>query len=490
LGSDCNCNFSSRREFLATAGTIAAGAALAPSVVFSADARTAADSPALAVAQQYARGQGSYELQRIGAVWQALKPPRYPDLIVQARSEQDVVEVLRYARARRMTVAVKGGGHNYVASYLLDGGILLDVSGLREVEVDADAALVRAQPGMRAAELCERLQARGLAFPLAHSATVPIGGYLLGGGMGWNGESWGHAACFRVRAIDVVTAAGERLTIDRRSHPDLFWAARGAGPAFCAVATRFHLEAYPYPRGMRAAGYTFPAEKSADVARWLHGVAIRRIANLDLTMALETDSGKQQCTAGIACFAATEAEARETMQAVADSAPAGLGVSADQSGPVTFADLYAASLTQHPMRVACDNIWSAQPLEAASRFTAAWRRAPSSKTVGIVNFQADRGPLPDAAYSATGTAYLLWMAAWADPAQDAANLRWSQSTADELMPYTSACYVNECDLERRPQRARLCFPAAKRSRLRAIAARYDPTGLLPAPFGLLSGSAS
>jgi hypothetical protein len=59
-------------------------------------------------------------------------------------------------------------------------------------------------------------------------------------------------ACFRVRALDVVTAAGERLTINERSHPDLYWAARGAGPAFCAVATRFHLEAFPYPRGMRA----------------------------------------------------------------------------------------------------------------------------------------------------------------------------------------------------------------------------------------------
>src|SRR5678816_3358472 len=108
----------------------------------------------------------------MGAVWQALKPPRYPDLIVHARSEADVVEVLRYARARRTTVAVKGGGHNYVASYLRNGGILLDVSNLREVDVDTSQALVHARPGIRAAELCERLKSQGLAFPLAHSASV------------------------------------------------------------------------------------------------------------------------------------------------------------------------------------------------------------------------------------------------------------------------------------------------------------------------------
>src|SRR5262245_42056604 len=272
----------------------------------------------------------------MGAVWQAIKPDRHPDLIVQARSEADVLEVLHYARARGTTVAVRGGGHNYVASYLRTGGILLDLSGLRTVEVDTGTALVRAQPGIRAAELCARLREHGLAFPLAHSANVPIGGYLLGGGMGWNGESWGRLACFRVRALDVVTAAGERLTIDQRSHPDLYWAARGAGPAFCAVATRFHIEAYPYPRGMRAAAYTFPIEHCSGIARWLLELAARRIPNLELTMALETDSGARQCTASIACFAASDAEASETLRIVSRSAPASVAASPDRSRPVTF----------------------------------------------------------------------------------------------------------------------------------------------------------
>jgi len=479
----------SRRQFLAAAGQLAAGSALAPSLVFASAASASGDAMRLSVAQQYARGQSGYELQRIGAVWQASKPARYPDLIVQARSEADVVEVLRYARARHTTVAVKGGGHNYTASYLRNGGILLDVSNLREVDVDTSHALVHAQPGIRAAELCERLRTHGLAFPLAHSANVPIGGYLLGGGMGWNGESWGRMACFRVRALDVVTAAGERLTINERSHPDLYWAARGAGPGFCAVATRFHLEAFAYPRGMRAAAYTFPIEKAASVAHWLHELASRRIPNLELTMALETESGTRQCTAAIACYAANDAEGVQTLQTVARTAPAELEVSNDRSGPITFNDLYAGSLTQHPLRVAADNVWTTRPLEAAGRFVAAWQRAPSPKTVGIVNFQGDRGALPEAACSSTGTAYLLWMAAWDDPAQDDANIRWSLATTDELQPYTSACYVNECDLERRPERVELCFPSAKRERLRAIASRYDPGGLLPPAFALPPGAA-
>lgn len=479
----------SRREFLSAAGQIAAGAALTPALALAQGAAASTDALKVGGTQQYGRGRNGYELQRLGAVWQALKPARYPDLIVQARSEADVVDVLRYARARRTTVAVRGGGHNYIASYLRDGGILLDVSGLREVDVDSSRAIVRAQPGIRAAELCERLKTQGLAFPLAHSGSVPIGGYLLGGGMGWNGESWGRMACFRVRALEVVTAAGERLTIDERSHPDLYWAARGAGPAFCAVATRFHLEAFPYPRGMRAAAYMFPVESGPSVARWLHELAVKRIPNLELTLALETDSGERQCTAAIACFAASETEATETLQIVSRLVPAGDAASSDRSRPVTFDDLYAASLTQYPRRVAADNIWTTRPLEAAERFVAAWQRAPSPHTVGIVNFQAARGALPDAACSSTGTAYVLWMAAWDDPAQDDENFRWTQAAADELQPYTSACYVNECDLERRPDRVRLCFPAATRNRLRAIASRYDPAGLLPPAFDLRAGGA-
>ena len=147
----------SRREFLRAAGQITAGAALAPALTLAQSTPAAADSLKVAGTQQYVRGRNGYELQRLGAVWQALKPARYPDLIVQARSEADVVEVLRYARSRRTTVSVRGGGHNYIASYLRNGGILLDVSGLREVDVDTGAGLVRAQPGIRAAELCARL---------------------------------------------------------------------------------------------------------------------------------------------------------------------------------------------------------------------------------------------------------------------------------------------------------------------------------------------
>src|SRR5687768_13679882 len=85
----------------------------------------AADTSVPAVSgPTYARGDKAYEIQRQGAVWQGAKPARYPDLIVQARSEADILETLKFARTRRMPVAVKGGGHNHSATFLREGGIL------------------------------------------------------------------------------------------------------------------------------------------------------------------------------------------------------------------------------------------------------------------------------------------------------------------------------------------------------------------------------
>src|SRR4029450_11427531 len=101
----------SRREFLSAAGQIAAGAALTPALALAQGAPVPGDALKVAGTQQDVRGRGGCGGGRGGAGGQALKPAKYPDLIVQARSEADVVEVLRYAGARRTTVAVRSGGH-------------------------------------------------------------------------------------------------------------------------------------------------------------------------------------------------------------------------------------------------------------------------------------------------------------------------------------------------------------------------------------------
>ncbi len=154
------------------------------------------------------RGEDGYEKARRDAVWNARAPARFPDLIVQAESDEDLVQAVRLARAEGMKIGVRSGGHSWAGNHVRDGGMLLDVSRLDSVSVDAEAMTATVGPGCRGDELLAALGEQGLFFPAGHCPGVALGGYLLQGGFGWNGRVHGPA-CMSVEAIDVVTAAGE-----------------------------------------------------------------------------------------------------------------------------------------------------------------------------------------------------------------------------------------------------------------------------------------
>src|SRR5947208_9102264 len=126
-------------------------------------------------------------------------------------------------------------------------------------------------PGVKCNELVAALAPHDLFFPAGHCPGVGLGGYLLQGGYGWNGRVHGPA-CMSVEAIDVVTADGELVRADGEQHADLFWAARGAGPGFFGVVTRFHLGLQPRPQAMMKSDYVYPIEVLDDVLRWIRTI--------------------------------------------------------------------------------------------------------------------------------------------------------------------------------------------------------------------------
>lgn len=431
------------------------------------------------------RGDADYEAQRQASVWTLLKPARRPELLVRATTVEDVVEIVRRARDEGRTIAVKGSGHNYAATFLRDEGIMLDVSALDGAELDGTIA--RVQPGIRSARLARFLNERGRAFPGGHNPNVGIGGFLLGGGMGFNGESWGQFACFRVRAVEVVTAAGEQLTVSEDHHPDLFWAARGAGPGFPAVATRFHLDTEPLPRAMRGGRYVYPLSATAEVAAWLQRLATDSRPNMEYFMAFEATTIDGQpadellCHARVLAFQDDEAEATAALDEAAATAPAG-ALAAMPSRPLTYERLYASGVTGAVLRIISDTIWTEDGVAAATELAARIAQAPSRQSISFINFRAAPRPLPDAAMSVTATTFLNWAAQWPDAAGDAANERWIDATTAAMEPYRTGCYVNETDILRHPERARHCYSPAAWERMAAVRARYDPDGRFPPAY--------
>src|SRR5262249_8441016 len=152
----------------------------------------------------------------------------------------------REAAADGRRIAVKSGGHNWRGACLRDDSLLLDLGALKRIEVEPESLLARAEPGVTHQELADAIVPHGLGFPIGHCPTVGLGGYLLAGGYGWNPRTWGTAG-WSVDAIDAVTVDGEELLIDAVNPPDLFWAARGGGGGFPAVALRYHLRLKPLP---------------------------------------------------------------------------------------------------------------------------------------------------------------------------------------------------------------------------------------------------
>ena len=164
---------------------------------------------------------------------------------------------------------MRAGGHSWAAWSVRDDVLLIDLGRMREMAYDPATGIATASPAVKGgAELVPFLTSHGRAFPGGHCPSVGIGGFLLQGGQGWNSRKYGWA-CENVAAIDVVTADGGLIRADEDQNSDLLWAARGAGPGFFGVITRFHLRTYPLPRGMTHDTWMFELDDLEPLLGWI-----------------------------------------------------------------------------------------------------------------------------------------------------------------------------------------------------------------------------
>jgi len=185
-----------------------------------------------------------------------------PVAIVLAEDEHDVAATVRYARERGLRVSGQSTGHNAGPLGSLDDTIIVNVAGLKEVTIDADAQRVRVGAGVRWEEVVPQLSGLGLAALHGSSPDVGIAGYSLGGGMGWLARKHGLQTN-SVIAFELVTADGHLVRTDATHEPDLFWALRGGGGSF-GVVTAIEFAVYAYPE-VYAGAYFFPFERVREV---------------------------------------------------------------------------------------------------------------------------------------------------------------------------------------------------------------------------------
>lgn len=162
---------------------------------------------------------------------------KHPALIVKCETTEDVQHTVDFARANGLLLAVRGGGHNVAGTAVCDNGLVIDLSAMREIEIDPQAQIARVEGGATWADLDASAQAHGLATPGGVVSKTGVAGLTLGGGFGWLRNKFG-LSCDNLIGADVVTADGSIIHASETENSDLLWGLRGGGGNF-GIVTNF-----------------------------------------------------------------------------------------------------------------------------------------------------------------------------------------------------------------------------------------------------------
>src|SRR6478752_5810701 len=190
---------------------------------------------------------------------------RRPALIARCASTADVVAAVHAAREHGLAVAVRGGGHSFSGLSTCDDGIVIDLGGLKKIDVDPEAKTASAGGGVLWGEFDAATQEHGLHTPGGRVTTTGVGGFTTGGGYGWTSSKHG-LTCDNLVSAEVVTADGRVLTASEDENDDLFWGIRGGGGNF-GVVTRFDFRLHPLGPIVLAGLALWPIDRAAEVLR-------------------------------------------------------------------------------------------------------------------------------------------------------------------------------------------------------------------------------
>jgi FAD/FMN-containing dehydrogenase len=416
------------------------------------------------------------------AVYNAMIDKR-PALIARCTSAGDVAKAIAFGRAHDLRIAIRGGGHNGPGLGTVDGGLVIDLSPLKSVEVDAQARTVRVGGGNTWGEVDPVTGEHGLATPSGIISTTGVGGLTLGGGIGHLTRKYGLTIDSLLEA-EVVLANGEVVTANEGSNPDLYWALRGGGGNFGAV-TSFQFRLHEV--GTVYAGPTFwPVEDSAEIMTKYRDFLPNAPRELNGFFAFHVvppappfpeEIHLRKVCGVVWCYVGPEDAGREAIAEFLDGLPEPLlyGV-----GPAPHAGLQGAFDGLYPK--GDQWYWRADfvnelPDEAVALHAKFGEAIPTMKST--MHMYPIDGAAHDVGPSDTAWSYrdAQWAAVFAGVDPDPANVdvirKWSVDYNEALRPYSAGgAYVNMM-MEEGQERVRASY-RGNYDRLASVKAQYDP----------------
>jgi FAD/FMN-containing dehydrogenase len=426
-------------------------------------------------------GDADYDAAR--AVWNGMIDRR-PALVVRCAEAGDVVAAVQFARSQGLEIAVRGGGHSLPGFSTSDGGLVIDLSPMRRVSVDAPGRRAVVEGGATWADVDQATQAEGLAVTGGLVSTTGVGGFTLGGGVGWLTRRYGLASDNLVSA-EVVTADGSVVRASEAENADLLWGLCGGGGNF-GVVTSFEFRLFPVGPTILGGPVFYPGAQTVDVLR----------AWRDATQAMPDDL-TTLVSLGSAPPIPPIPEAWHG-QAVATVIGAFAGAIAAGQAPAkplrTFGEPIVDLLGEIPyvaLQSLVDPGWgpgarnyftavflAGLPDAAIDLLAAAHQSRPSPFNEIHIHQMGGAAARVGAEASAFGNRqapFLLNVVArWLEPTEDDRELAWARGLRDALKPFaTGGTYVNFLGVG--DTGVRDAYDSERYARLADLKRRWDPT---------------
>jgi FAD/FMN-containing dehydrogenase len=429
-------------------------------------------------------GDDDYDDAR--AIWNGLIDRR-PALIVRCSGAADVIQAVDFARERGLVLSVKGGGHNVAGNAVNDGGIVVDLSLMRGVHVDAKARTARVLAGATWGDLDRETQVFGLATPGGVVSTTGVAGLTLHGGMGLLRGKYG-LSIDNVLAVDIVTADGQLRTASATENADLFWAVRGAGANF-GVVTSFAFQLHPVgPTVMLGAGMYALRDAPRVLRAWRDYMATAPDELTSMAAFWGIQPGFPEEIVGEpvvvipALYAGPVEEGERLIQPLRELALATPLI--DLSGPMPYTAVQSGFDAFFPkgdlyywkssyVEEVSDALIDALCQLAADRPSSRTNLEIWPQTAAVTRVGAE-----ETAFGRRPPFLLSFDSSWSDPQDTEANIAWARDAYASMRRFSSSgIYLNFPGFgEEKEDLVRAAY-GANYDRLARLKAQYDPTNL-------------
>jgi len=402
---------------------------------------------------------------------------KHPALIARCTNSADVSAAVRFGRDMGVEISVRGGGHNVAGKAVTEGGLMIDLSLMKEISVDAAARTVAAGGGVTWGEFNLAAHEAGLATTGGVVSTTGIAGLTLGGGVGWTMGRYALAVD-NLLGAEVVLASGDVVTVDEESDADLLWALKGGGGNF-GVATSLRYRAYPLETVLGGL-VAHPIAAAPDVLRFYREFTATAPDDLTVFAALQhAPDGTAVCGLALCHAGDDAARADADVKSLRQFGPPAIDLVDRVPYPVVNT-LIDGNFPRGALNYWKSAFFTDLDDGAAATMIAACENAPSpmcSLVVEHLHGEATRIAPTATAFPHRAAGYnCIIISEWVDPADTDAGIKWARDTFDALRPHMAdSVYVNYLgdDDANRVQAAY----GPNYERLVALKRRYDPDNL-------------